>query len=250
MKLNIFRKEPLIDDVLYVENIHEKLRTFYGNKFENYFENFEYINNIEVLTGLIYDYANKLDLNIRIEEIDEIEDDLDEMPTVYEWEVIDEETNETIIYLTPFAHQNLQITICEVILLLLDMKLKISSSFDFEDEQFQDIKNVWAPLLVNATIFFGFGYILLKRHSVTGYYKYSFSYKGLNITYRVPLHLKTMIYSIAFKIMVDNKIDDWNSQIKKTFNSEIQKEMDICLNFIMKGKSEYFNWMKSNNLLN
>lgn len=164
----------------------------------------------------------------------------DGFPKSFLWDEID---NQLSFFITPFGLENRNITVFEFLLFLIDIKIIRDGLVSFDQDLYDDINGFYKPFLVCAGIFFGFGDILLLRYYVTGFYLSELDEKK-EVKYFVPLDLSTMIY--CYSIIYALRFKDERKLVFKSelnYNPEITKEINICLNYIGKGRSMVFEKM-------
>lgn len=240
------RKPACAENVDYIESMFDQFYQAYNRidfnpKTKPMFEsedNEEFIN---------YLLSISKDLDLTKVEFDFDEEDhlKDDLPAVF---TVNEEPIEYCsIHFTSFSAHNKQIAIFETLLYLIYIKTSRESFLGYTEEVFENKKYSFHPMLVSLGLYFGFGDFLLTRNFVKGTYidEYNHEY---NITFYVPLDLNTMIYgySVLYAIKHNNgeKLQ-FKSDIPYT--SEIRKEIEICLKYIEKGNSPFFEKTKSIN---
>lgn len=229
--MTLFNKKPKCDNTAYIEEMFKAIENSYSDKdfvVETLdFKDIQFPDFIEFNT-IIQAYASKLNLKILIKKIDEIYAYDFSVPIIYRFS---QEDDISTIQLTPFALENLNITLSEIILLITDIKITKDGYFEFQDEFFEDYEFSYRPFLTAVSVYFGFGIQLLKRCWVTGVYEFKNVDKVCKFKYFVPLELNCLIYSQAV-VLAKKQLSA--TEFVDNLNKEIKKELIVCQNYINK----------------
>lgn len=152
------------------------------------------IQSFEKLELLINQYAEHLDLSVSLVEIEQEFEELDRgMPL--SCDIIEpEDKNNFKIGVSLFGKSNLDITLNEIILLLVQEKLLKDALIPF-DEDFINDDDEFIPFLVFSSIYFGLSKPLIYRISSSGNY-YMNSFENASYTYYLPIQKEDFINSL------------------------------------------------------
>jgi hypothetical protein len=233
------KRKPKCSDIFYIKDVFDSLNI--SNK---HYELITYdIDGVEInynsFLDFIHFYANHLGIKFNIEFIDEIDELFNGLPIVFDYkEDLESDSYSVTFYLTPFALENLHITICEILLFLIESKINIDGQIEFTEDFKADIENTMRPFLVVACIFYGIGLPLLKRFSVTGSYKYKLTGEVITFKYFVPLDPDFMIFAQRLMSVQNEKKFEIFMDYAKQLNKETRSEIDVCADYIRSNKIE------------
>ena len=236
--MSLFLKKPACRDLGYVINVRTALKNSYSEEYNIYSptrkDRFVDFTDFKIFFSEIESFFN---VKLELTTIDKIEGFYDNLPIVYN--VIQDQDDNITIGITPFGLSNLDVLFCEILLYLIDHKIISDGFIHFEEEFFNDYENSYRPFLVMASVFFGFGHLLLKRFWVSGIYKEdTFSIEVLEYKYYIPLDVNILIFAICYEIYCSGKSEKELLEITSDFSREIKKEIIVCFSFLeKKGKS-------------
>lgn len=192
------------------------------------------ISSKDELIKLISLFSRIIEINIEFTFIGETEEMIYGLPKIYEWSTYElpvENSEKKLIYeiqLTDFALANLDVSLCELILLLVDFKLIETNAF-IPDEISCDIEQYRGFISIIACSF-GFGEYLLSRYEVFGLYK-----DKNNVIYTVKYPVPVNLYFLIFACSLYSHKSRTELKSLKWLTTEIQKEYLVCMRFIEDG---------------
>jgi hypothetical protein len=238
--LFLFNSIPKTSDIEYVEEIYFTLFSAYSVSHKVVFisEIQPEISVFESLKEYIRIMLFDLNINSNVIESNEDVEYIFDLPKTYFYEEID---GDLTIYITQFGKQNPEVTIVEILLFLIGVKLFKDGLVSVSDEIYNDLENSYRPFLVLAGVFFGFGELLMARHTITGEFFDDREHLFFKYSYKIPLDLNTLLYAQAFIMSVQKKQFNNKPSNIKIMTSEIKKELNKCLIHIERGNSVLFN---------
>ncbi len=150
----------------------------------------------DVIKSVEIHLAN-LDVPVKFVGFDHIEAFAYNLPAIYSWEEL--ENGHVEVYLSDFAKSRLEITICELVLFLMNCYVEYIGKIGFSEEQYENEEEILRPIMVFAAIYFGFGNLLLKFYFVPARIDSDYQYF-------VPLKLDFMVMMFLF-VNENNAID-------------------------------------------
>lgn len=239
-------KKPSCKETDYIDNAFLAILNSYGDIefdfiIDDNCENFDFFKNT------ISNYAKKLDLNVELNCIDQIEGEFLNLPIIYDFN--ESEINDQIYYkidITPFGLQNLNVSLCELILLLVECKITQDQSFEFEDDFKENYEFEFRPFLILCSIYFGFGFILLKRHWISGQFNSPIDSENYTFKYYLPLGFESIVYSFSCYLLKNETNLKVYNQLNNELNKEINKEIKTCINYLEKNKNVFLSTLNLN----
>jgi hypothetical protein len=235
-----FLSKPKTNDIDYVEDIYFTLYNAYGVSYRIVFahEILPDLRTFETLKEFIRIILFDLKIHSNIIETEDNFEYVFNLPRTYYYEEVDDDLT---IFITKFGIENPEITIVEILLFLIGVKLFKDGVVSVTDEIYEDVENSYRPFLVIAAVFFGYGELLISRHTITGGFYDDNDDLALRYSYKVPLELNTMLYAQAFVVSMQKKHFNNMPRNFKKMNSQIKTELKSCLKYIESGKSILFN---------
>lgn len=236
--MSLFLKKPACKDLGYVVNVRDALSNSYSGEYDLYKpkrkDEFANFTDFKIFFS---EFESFFKVKLTLTSIDKIEGVYDNLPIIYN--VIESQDNNITIGITPFGLSNLDVLFCEILLYLIDYKVISDGFIHFDEDFFNDYENSYRPFLVMASVFFGFGHLLLKRFWVSGIYKENtFDVEILEYKYYLPLDVNILIFAICYEIYYSSKSEQELLEITFDFSREIKKEITVCFSFLeKKGKS-------------
>lgn len=235
-----FRKDPKSKDLEYIEEIYSIFFEAYGRQVKvNFHELIKpEIKSFHELKEFLSLLCNELNIKASMKISNENGEYIFELPRTYFY---DEVNDEIVLSITDFGVLNPEITVVEVLLFLIGVKIFKDGLISVTDDIYEDLENSYRPFLVCTAIFFGFGNFLLARNIISGGYYDETDEMFLKYTYRVPLDLSTMIYANSIIIAHQKQFFNNSSNSIHFLSNEIKKELQICLRYLNLGKSNFYN---------
>jgi hypothetical protein len=234
-------KLPKTKDVIYVEDVFSLLINGY-KKIRNEKSKAEIFPNLvgfDELKSFIRKLLFELNIEVRIVQSEEIEQEyVFGLPRTF---YFDDLNGRLQLSITKFGSDNPQVTICEVVPLLVSIRLEADESVNIGDEIFQNIEEVYRPLMIVISIYFGFGEVFLARNWISGNYLEDVSGIVMNYVYSVPLDLNTIIYAFSLISFLQNKIYQEPIPDITYLNKAISKEYKSCIKYLKNGGSQFAN---------
>lgn len=217
-----FSKKPKTEDPEYVHDVHEWWISNYNNLsvFESHL-----LRQIDESNWneLIVNFGRFLDFKVQIIEIGNSDARKFNMPELFQK---NENGGEIIVGITNFGKQKWQITICEVILDLIDTYL--TPKKEFIPEIIKNDEDQMRIFQCAIAAFLGVGILFLERSTIVTYYP-----KGdlvMKLTYMIPIDLNQMIYAVALTNYLYFDLPTLSRKIEHLEKS-MKKEMVVCFKY-------------------
>lgn len=185
-------------------------------KRELFIDNFDLTSTRKEFYSLLLNISDTLEIDIIFSECEEVNEYLYGLPLSYEWEEIANDKYK--VYVTPFGLENMNISLCEIVLFMFDVLIKNYTSIIEEDE------NTYRSVLVLTAVYFGFGFLFLKRIWVTGSYNFLNFDESIKVKYVCPLDLDVLIFSMLI-VSLENEYFNKLLLATNSINSDFTKKL-------------------------
>lgn len=237
--MRIFRNKPKCDDTNYIDSIFESW------KIEDIPRGIVDLNELEkvefdpILINRINFFAKCLGVQFKYSEIEETNEFEYGIPKVYKFESVEDNNGFRYynISLTPFATTNTEIASCELLLLLVGLKL--NNELESRNKSWlipEDITSNpihYRQLLSITSIYFGFGTFLLRRNWIDSRYRFNDESGAFSIKYYVPINVDYLTYATALYCFELPEDKERVTEAIKNMAGEIKKEFKNCLNYLL-----------------
>lgn len=237
------KKNPNYDEY---DSIISSINTSYNNfKIDSSrFSSFRFFQTLAEFESFAYSLATYYDVEIELNYVEEINEIEFNLPRLFVWKEIETENKiKHSIGITPFGVQQLELLVCEFILLMTEIKVSSDGFIAFDQEYLDDYERLIRPYLFHVAIYFGLGEFFIVRYWISGSYHMKSSDEDLSFKYHVPLHKDELCYAHTM-FLISNELEmDFN---KFELDPSLKKEIKKASNYIQKGKSNYYNYLKMN----
>lgn len=232
-----FVRKPKCQDINYIENMFKLLsETYSKHNVKNVFDEENLIlKSYGELKLNVLKIASQLSINIEIKELDTDLEYYLNLPKVYNFN-----ENKGLIEVTLFGQKNYDVAYCELLILIISLKIKNDKKITFDEDLIQNLEGFYRPFLLSCLIYFGYGNIFLFRNWIKGKYKLP-NNNFLKYTYRCPIDLDTIIYGFSLVHCASKVSDNELNTNLKLLDSKIFNEINVCIKFFKKGNSTFFN---------